>query len=617
MANTGFLNTSELDFNNYKNNLKTYLKGQSQFTDYDFDGSNINVLLDVLAYNTYLNGFYLNMVGSEMFLDTAQLRESIVSHAKELNYVPRSRTSAVAHVNFSIYPPSGAQLNYNPITIPKYYPVTSLVDNQTLSFTTASEILAYPAGFVNGVFTSSSYYEALDVPVYEGKVVSEYFNVLPNVNTRYILSSENVDTNSIEVLVRTSTAPYISLWTRASSIFGLSGTSNVFFIQGYGSNQYELIFGDGTSGTALQNGWVVGVTYRDTAGDMGNGAFVFRKTTNIQGIYTNINITTATAAADGSERESNNSISFNAPRFFTTQDRGVTSIDFENLAKAKFPQLQSVYAYGGEQLDPPQYGRIAISVKPSGTAGTISQNLKDQIVAYLSTKAITVKPIIVDPEYFYTGITSDVFYDAKLTTLGSSQIASEVRAGILEFANNNLINFGDDLRFSKLVAVIDNADTSIIGNETVLNIIYRWSPITGQTSTISFSYDNELYHETTLYQLPQGHAQVIQSTSFNYYFTQDQTTYSAFLGDDGLGFLYVYTNVNNAGTITRNALGSPVGTVDYNTGAVALSANVYSYSGSYISIYAKLMNQDIYINKNKYLIIDGNDINITMNSANT
>jgi hypothetical protein len=617
MANTGFLNTSELDFDNYKNNLKTYLKGQSQFSDYDFDGSNINVLLDVLAYNTYLNGFYLNMVGSEMFLDTAQLRESIVSHAKELNYIPRSRTSAVAHVNFSIYPPAGAQLNYNPITIPKYYPVTSLVDNQTVTFTTASEILAYPSGFVNGAFTSSSYYEALNVPLYEGKVVSEYFNVLPNVNTRYILSSENVDTNSIEVLVRTSTAPYISLWTRASSIFGLSGTSNVFFIQGYGSNQYELIFGDGTSGTALENNWIVGVTYRDTAGDLGNGAFVFRKTTNIQSIYTNISITTVTAAADGSERESNNSISFNAPRFFTTQDRGVTSIDFENLAKAKFPQLQSVYAYGGEQLDPPQYGRIAISVKPSGTAGTISQNLKDQIVAYLSTKAITVKPIIVDPEYFYTGITSDVFYDAKLTTLGSSQIASEVRAGILEFANNNLINFGDDLRFSKLVAAIDNADTSIIGNETVLNIIYRWSPITGQTSTISFSYDNELYHETTLYQLPQGHTQVIQSTSFNYYFTQDETTYSAFLGDDGLGFLYVYTNVNNAGTITRNALGSPVGTVDYDTGAVALSANVYSYSGSYISIYAKLMNQDIYINKNKYLIIDGNDINITMNSANT
>ena len=372
MANTGFLNTSELDFDNYKSNLKSYLKGQSQFSDYDFDGSNINVLLDVLAYNTYLNGFYLNMVGSEMFLDTAQLRESIVSHAKELNYIPRSRTSAVAHVNFSIYPPAGAQLNYNPITIPKYYPVTSLVDNQTVTFTTASEILAYPAGFVNGVFTSSSYYEALDVPLYEGKVVSEYFNVLPNVNTRYILSSENVDTNSIEVLVRTSTAPYISLWTRASSIFGLSGTSNVFFIQGYGSNQYELIFGDGTSGTALENNWIVGVTYRDTAGDLGNGAFIFKKTTNIQSIYTNISITTVTAAADGSERESNNSISFNAPRFFTTQDRGVTSIDFENLAKAKFPQLQSVYAYGGEQLDPPQYGRIAISVKPSGTAGTIS-----------------------------------------------------------------------------------------------------------------------------------------------------------------------------------------------------------------------------------------------------
>jgi hypothetical protein len=617
MANTGFLNTSELDFNTIKNNLKTYLKGQSQFTDYDFDGSNINVLLDVLSYNTYLNGFYLNMVGSEMFLDTAQLRESIVSHAKELNYIPRSRTSAVAYVDFAIYPPFGAQPSYTPITIPKYYPITSLVDNQTLTFTTSSEILAYPSGFQNGVFTSSSYYAATNVPVYEGKVVTEYFNVLPNANTRYILSSENVDTNSIEVIVRTSTYPYLTLWTRASSIFGLSGTSNVYFIQGYGSNQYELIFGDGTSGTALQNGWVVGVTYRDTNGETGNGAYIFRKTTNIQGIYTTINLTTVTAAADGSERESNTSIAFNAPRFFTTQDRGVTSIDFENLAKAKFPQLQSVNAYGGEELDPPQYGKVAISVKPAGTAGTISQNLKDQIVAYLSTKAITVKPIIVDPEYFYTGVTTDVYYDAKLTTLGSSQIASEVRANVLQFGNDNLVNFGDDLRFSKLVRAIDDSDTSIVGNETTLNIIYRWSPTTGQTSSATFSYDNELYHENILYQLPQGHDQVIKSTSFDYYYTPDQKIYSSFLGDDGLGYIYVYTNVNRDGVITRNALGTPVGTVDYYTGTVALSANVYSYSGSYISVYAKLMNKDIYISKNKYLIIDGNDININMHTANT
>lgn len=595
MANN-FINTSDLDFSAIKSSLKTYLSGQARFSDYDFDGSNMSVLLDILAYNTYLNNFYLNMVGSEMFLDTAQLRESIVSHAKELNYIPRSKTSAKALVNMTIVPTDSPSY----IVIPKFYKMTTTIDNTTFTFSTDSDHIIYPGA--NG-------YIASNVEIYEGSVVTEYFTA--SNTTTYRLQSENIDTNSIDVTVINSQYDSAnSTWLKADNLYGLTPTSNVYFLQGYSANQYELAFGDDVSGRALTNGNIVKVRYRDTLGELGNGAYRFSKGTSISG-YSNISISTVTTAAEGSERESNNSIKFNSTRFFTTQERAVTSLDYANLTKAKFPQLQSVIAFGGEDLTPPQYGKVGVSVKPYGSTGSISQSLKNSIIAYLNTKNITTQAVIIDPEYFYLKIDSTVNYNTSETNSSSAQISSLIRNAIIDYADTNLVDFGDDLRYSKLVTTIDASDPSIVSNETEVHIIKRWSPTAGATSTLTYNFDNQLYSETVLYELPQGHEHVLYSSNFTYTHT-DGDDYDAYIGDNGLGVLNIYTNQVTSSGLSRTVLAGAVGTVDYTTGEVNFTTSVKEYTGSYISIYGKLKNKDVYSVQNKFLLIESSDVTVTL-----
>ena len=595
MANN-FLNAAELDFSAVKSSLKTYLSGQSQFSDYDFDGSNISVLLDLLAYNTYLNNFYLNMVGSEMFLDTAQLRESVVSHAKELNYVPQSATSAKALVNIKIVPSD----NPSYIVIPKFYKVTTTVDNTTLTFSTDAETIIYPT--VNG-------YNAANVAVYEGQVVTEYFTA--SSTTKYRLQSENIDTNSIEVTVINSSVDTANtVWNVAENLYGLTGYSNVYFIQGYAANQYELVFGNGVTGRSLVDGNVVKVRYRDTLGALGNGAYKFSKGSSIQG-YSNVTVTTVMTAAEGSNRETVDQIKFHATRFFTTQERAVTASDYANLVRAQFPQLQTVIAFGGDELTPPQFGKVGISVKPYGTAGLISNSLKNEIVNYLNQRNLTIQTLVIDPDYFYVKIDSSVTYNVNSSTNSPAQISSLVLNSIQSYANTNLNDFGNDLFYSNLVEAIDGAESSIKSNDTNIKIIKRWSPTAGTTSTLSFTFDNALYSETTLYLLPQGHEQALVSSFFTYTHT-DGVDYSCFLGDDGLGNVYVYTNQVTSLGIVRTPL-SKVGTVDYPTGTVLVNVNVSAYQGSYISVYGKLKGKDIMSVKNKFLIVESSDVNITLN----
>lgn len=601
MANTGFLSTTELDFATLKSNLKTFLQNQDQFADYDFEGSNLNVLLDLLTYNTYQNAFYLNMIGSEMFLDTAQLRESAVSHAKELNYLPRSKTSAVAYVDVTVN--TGTQTP-SFVTIPKHYKFTTVVDGTSLTFSTPSEIVIRP---VNGVYT------AANTAIYEGNIVTEFFTAANG--SLFTLQSENIDTNSLVVSVyesNTSTTPYI--YTEATSLFGLTPTSNVFFIQGYSANKYQIYFGNDVTGRALSTGNLIKVEYRDTLGERGNGASVFSKTASIDG-YTTITVTTKLAAAEGSERENIDSIKFNAPRYFPTQERAVTAQDYISLTKARFPQLQSVNAYGGEELIPPQYGRVAISVKPFGSAGVVSDSLKTAIVAYLKQKNLTSEPIIIDPEFFYVDVACNVVYNPSLTSKSSAQIKSQAESAIIAYAESNLTEFGDDLRYSKLVSQIDDSDVSIVSNDTSLTLIRRWSPILNTTQTLSFSFDNELYHEDTLYQLPNNHEHALYTSAFTYTHT-DGLDYSAYIGDDGLGNLNLITLQSISGVTTRTVLDSDAGSVNYYTGEVTIKGVIKSFTNSHISIYGKPQKKDLFSTKNKFLLIELADVLVTVTNVN-
>lgn len=596
MANN-FLNATDLDFTTIKSSLKTYLSGQSQFADYDFEGSNMSVLLDILAYNTYLNNFYLNMVGSEMFLDTAQLRESIVSHAKELNYVPRSKTSARAVVNIRVVPTDSPSF----IVIPKFYKTTTTIDNTNYTFTTDSDIIVYPT--TNGYF-------AANVSIYEGSIVTEYFTA--SNTTFYRLQSENIDTNSIDVTVINSAVDSSnSVWTRAENLFGLNSTSNVYFLQGYSANKYELMFGNDVTGRALVNGNIVKVRYRDTVGDLGNGAYSFSRGPSIQG-YSNVSISTVSAAAEGSDREANSSIKFNSTRSFTTQERAVTALDYANLTKAKFPQVQAVIAFGGEDLSPPQYGKVGVSVKPYGSAGLITNSLKSEITNYLSTKSITTQAVYIDPEYFYVKIDTNVNYNTSATSNSPAQISALVRNAILNFTSSSLLDFGDDLRYSKLVKTIDESDASIVSNVTELQIIKRWSPTVGATSSLSFNFNNELYHEASLYELPQGHERSLYSGSLTYTHT-DGNDYDAFIADDGLGAIYVYTNQQTSSGIVSTKLGTSIGSVNYYTGEVSLAVNIKSFNGSYISLYGRLKGKDVFSVQNKFIIVESSDVTVSLN----
>jgi len=593
MANTGFLSVSELSFDGIKNNLKSYLQAQAQFNDYDFEGSNLSALLDVLSYNTYMNSFYLNMIGSEAFLDSSQIKSSVVSHAKELNYLPRSRSAAKAQVVFTIN--TGADTP-SFVTIPKHYTVKATSSSATYYFSTDSELIVYPVG---GIYQSDPVY------VYEGKIVNEYFTA--GTDDRFVLSSENVDTSSIEVTVIKSISDTSNTqFLKAETLYGLNSNSQVYFVQGYKSNQYEVVFGDGIFGKLLDNGNIVKVTYRSTNGVDGNKFSDFESSVNVEsGKYT-VLTTTNIAAAHGSEREDIDSIKFYAPRHFTTQERAVTKDDYINLVRAKFPEIKTVSAYGGEDANPPQYGKVILTLIPNGNIPLVPDEMKADIIAYLKSKSITTEPIIKDPEYLYIEVSTNVSYNPSLTTKTALQIKTDVINQIKLFDETYFTDFGNDLRKSKLVSFIDAADGSIVSNDTNVRAVYKIAPRKTYREKIDFSFSNALYRPVK-YPYAVGETEIVRSSTFSY--EKDGVIYNtARLTDDGEGKLRIYYTSPYSSV---NMLETNVGTVDYTTGALSFYLKAYDYIST-INIYAKTNTPDILVQDTKYLRIDSSLINVNV-----
>jgi hypothetical protein len=592
MANTGFLSVSELSFDGIKSNLKTFLKSKTQFQDYDFEGSNLSALLDILSYNTYMNSFYLNMIGSEMFLDSARIKQSVVSHAKELNYLPRSRTSAKAQVRFNINTGTSSPPY---VIVPEDYTVRTVVDGVNYSFSTDQDII---------INNNGGYYVSDPVYVYEGKIVTEYFTVANN--SSFVLSSNNVDTNSIKVtVINSSTDSTNSVFSRVYTLSGLTPTSKVFFVDGAVTDQYAVSFGDGVFGKSLTNGNIIKVKYRSTNGESANKASSFTATTSIDGLYS-VTVSTNAVAIDGSEREDIESIRLNAPKYFATQGRAVTAEDYSTLLLQKFPQIKTVNVYGGEDVDPPQFGKVIINAIPYGDTPIISSDLKSEIISYLTGKSITTEPVIIDPEYIFVEIVSDVRFDPSLTTKSTQQLKSEVLGKIIDYDNNHLNNFGDDLRKSKLLSTIDSADTAIVSNQTTLRAIYKITPTRTITNRYSFSFGNQILRPVQV-AYTDSESEAVVSNSFTYY--KDGVSYDAKISDDGVGNLRIYYLSSNS---VKVILQKNIGSVNYNTGEMLFDINPYDYTNS-IDLYAKLANDDIIVQQNKYLKIDYDKVSITIN----
>lgn len=621
MAANSSIVLTQLDFDSYKDSLKTFLKSQDRFKDYDFDGSNLSVLLDLLAYNTYQNAFYLNMVSNEMFLDSAKLRDSVVSHAKELNYLPRSFRSSSATVQLTITSSDAAKRS---IVVPKGTTFTARVDDFTYNFSTTENIVITnrsPSGS-NFVYTSDN------IRIYEGNYLSDTYNVNYNNPLVYKISNKRVDLESLLVTVFEDNGTTTHTYTRATSLFGYDLNSKVFFLQPGIGDTYEVVFGDGVVGRKPKNNSVVVIEYRVCNGEIPNGAFKFINTARIDD-EANVVVETITAAADGAVAEDMNSIKYNAPRAFTTQERAVTSEDYENLLKANFPEINAVVAYGGEDANPPQYGKIFLSIDLQDVDGLpkIKENEYKRFLR--SRSSVAIEPLFVSPDYTYLYVKTNIKYNINRTGLNPEDIRTYVIDAILNYASTNLNNFGRTLRYSRFIKDIDAAENSIISNETEIELVKYLTPVlsttvtgsTNQTSgslvslassgvitagqNVTIDFKNPLRNDIPGKGAEHviGDIHVVSSSSFTY-----NGLANCRLEDDGDGVMRI---VNTQGTQHRTILN--VGTVDYDTGVVRISNfNITNYVGTSLKIYAKPRTLDITSSQNVILNILENDVDVTI-----
>ena len=586
MANSSISLTS-IDFKSHKESLKSYLKEQDAFKDYDFEGSNINVLLDILSYNTYLNSFYLNMVGNEMFLDTAQLRDSVVSHAKELNYLPKSFTSSVANVNISI---TSTDPNKRSVIIPRGTPFVSKVGSSNYTFTVDQNIV---------VTSANTTFRAENVQVYEGIFQSDTFVVDYSNPGKYTISAKNVDTSSVKVTAIEDNGKTQLSYSRATTLFGQNDQSTIFFIQPTFNDQYEVVFGDGVVGRRPKNKAIVILEYRACNGELPNGANQFRPTASIDG-EASVTVTVNQRAAGGSVAESVEKIKYNAPRYFTTQERAVTAEDYENLLKINFPEINTVSAFGGEDYDPPQYGKVFITVDLQEFDG-IPQIKKDEYYRYLKPRCpVAIDPVFLDADYLYVYINSIVKYNINVTSLNVDDIRAKVISAIQTYKNANLDNFNSVLRYSKMTTAIDNADSSIISNETMIELIKLFNPALNTNVNVAVKFTIPFTLKTAELQVnhPAEDFHTISSSRFTYNGRQ------CIIEDDGIGGLNIVTFIGNLHSKVASC-----GTVNYETGQLDFKDfNISDYEGEAIKIYAVARDLDIQTSKNVILNILDSDI---------
>lgn len=575
---------AELDFAQVKENLKTYLKSQTLFKDYNFEGSNMNVMLDVLAYNTFQNNFYTNMALNEMFLDSAQLKESVVSHAKALNYVPRSRSSARALVNVTLNVPAENAPTFVPI--PAKTKFTAQCGTKSFSFYTLNSYTITPA---NGVYR----YSNLDI--YEGSWVTEYFTVTNDSTQRFILSNNKVNTNTINVYVKqNSTSTTSTEFTLRNSIFGVELTDPVFYLQGADSDKYELIFGRDKFGAQPVAGNVIVVEYMITSGEEANDITTFSIADKV-GDYTGT-VSLANVSEGGAEREDIESIKYYAPRSIQVQDRAVTEKDYEILLKTRYPEIQAISVYGGEELTPPRYGRVVVAVDVMNADG-VSENNKVKYATYLSDKTpVGIEPIIVSPEFMHVELNTTVYYDTKKTSLGEAAIASKVLDAIASYNNTYLNDFKATFRPSKLAAAIDSCDVNILSNDFDAVPFIPLIPTIGMSNTFDVTFKNGLIKNQIITEGEpiQSHRAAVKSSSFTF------GGNSVFVMDDGKGTLNIVKYQDASYTIVKRS----IGTVDYDTGRVIIRNLIpTAYQGSEIKLLGRTANGTITAPKNRILSI--------------
>ena len=588
-----YVQVANLDFTEIKSSLKEYLRSNSDFTDYDFEGSTLSTLLDVLAYNTYYTAFNANMVVNEAFLESATLRDNVVSLAKQIGYLPKSSVSPTAVLNINA--DFSTQNNIPSIVkMPRGSQFLTRINGTTYSFITAKD-------YVVGL-NSQSVAEFQDVEIKEGNYVIETFTFNSAIPQRFILQNSGIDTGTLKVTVRpTFNSTSVVEYRLADSIIGFDGTSQVFFLQEGEDERYEIIFGDGILGKKLDSNNYIEVSYITTNGSAANAARVFSYGAVLEDqvggndYAPTITLTTTTAASGGESLETVDSIKRNAPKFFNTQNRAVTADDYESIIRRIFPAIADIVCFGGEDASPPEYGKVKIVVKPS-YATKLSAYTKNLISTDLKKYAVvSVTPEIVDPSITYVELNSNINYNKSKTTLNESELKASVINSLTTYrSTSDLEKFNGRFKYSRIVGIIDATDESITSNETDIKLRKDFIPVLNTVTQYEICYQNVVKSGCS--------NPSVQSSGF---VVAGYPSDIVYLADDQKGNVYLYKI--DPTTQNRFILNAQQGTIDYGKGEVMLNRlNIIkgTYDDERIELRVNPTNKDIYAYREAYLSLD-------------
>lgn len=600
------LPVDNLDFDAIKTSLKDFLRNQDKFKDYDFEGSGMNILLDLLAYNTHYQAFYANMVANETFIDSAVKRQSVVSLAKQLGYTPRSYRASTATIDIVWSNPSAAFR-------------ASVARGEV--FVNRGDIFTATGGGSVFTFIPIENYKVVaegndcvvrNMEIKEGRLQTFTYVVnASDTSQRFIIPDARVDTSTLRVRVTRSpkdTTGILDIWTPVSDINSVDGGTNAYFLQEIDKQRYEVQFGDGIVGRKPDDGNAILLEYLVTRGNEANGIQIFKYNGSITTAGTTPTVSVVLneqgvlqTSYGGSEPEDIDSIRYYAPRNYQAQERTVTAEDYKTILTREYTSADSIQVWGGEESDPPQYGKVLIAIKPQGASRLSTlEKLSIQNTILQKKNVLGINPEVVDPDYVYIVLNMLVRYNSGLTTLTAKDIERLVNESITSYASEKLGKFGLNFRFSKFLAFIDGINQSITSTDADLRIQKRFEPIIGNPGvyTIKFNFDNQLYHPVD------GYPPILNSTGFGYVDPSTGTEVDAYMDDDGYGNIRIYKQVGEE----KVYLVTEAGTVDYFNGTISLTNFNPTYilptTSTEIAITVVPVSTDVFTRRNQIILFD-------------
>ena len=587
-----YTQVNNLDFTDIKTAIKEYMRAETDFTDYDFEGSVVSQLIDVLAYNTYYTAFNANMVVNELFLDSSTLRDNVVALAKQIGYAPKSITAPKAAINLQLLftgtAPSTIVLKAGTGFITNY-------DNTLYEFIVAED---YRKEVVNGTATFT------DLPVYEGSLILDRTTVDTSLkNQRFIINNSGADVSTLKIKVFEANNSTVSnTYEKADNILSVGSSDRVFFLSEVEDEKYEIFFGDGVLGEKLSNNNVVEISYVTTSGASTNGAktFTFNGTItdgdgNAISVPFSVNsLTTSSAASGGAEIESVSNIKFNAPKYFGSQNRAVTSNDYSAIVRKIYPAISDIIVFGGEEQEPPAYGKVFLSIKPT-EAASLSTFTKNQLTTELKKYTVaSIRPEFIDPSILYIELNSGIYFDSTKTKLLTTDIASKVSKGVQDYLKTSgTEKFNGKFRYSKFVSVIDGADRAISSNDTSITMRKDFIAQINSSSYYEICYKNAFLKDCD--------SSVVSSTGMTVF---EHPSYTAYL-EDRNGKLVLYRLDSITGD--KILLNDSVGDVDYDKGEIKIYDFTIlkgSFSDNRIELRVNPANKDIEVKREMYLDVD-------------